>query len=328
MYKRIIYQIIKVIFQMSYVKLLPLIKILLTEVFSLYHCSALAQSQPITAVMGDDITLPCHVTPVQDVSEQMVEWSKLRTEPRFVHVRRSGEDRLVDQNPEFSRRTSMSLGGLTRGDVSLTLSRVRLSDEGTYRCFIPSLKMDTTVQLHVEVVPGDDVILPCHVEPVQDVVAMTIEWSRPDLDPMFVYLWRARQDNTYMKNPMYTGRTSLSVDELKKGNMSLKLTNVQLSDRGTYTCLFLANNLEMSVELIMTVCCIVFVFQLQPHPLNPSLNWLESANPVGQWCWSVCHQAGIQNLRCPGWTLRDTWSLLDLQRQSEVLMTSILSAAE
>uniref|UniRef100_A0A672Z9V4 Ig-like domain-containing protein n=1 Tax=Sphaeramia orbicularis TaxID=375764 RepID=A0A672Z9V4_9TELE len=76
-------------------------------------------------------------------------------------------------------------------------------------------------------------------------------WSRPDLDPMFVYLWRARQDNTYMKNPMYTGRTSLSVDELKKGNMSLKLTNVQLSDRGTYTCLFLANNLEMSVELIV-----------------------------------------------------------------------------
>uniref|UniRef100_A0A672Z9V9 Ig-like domain-containing protein n=1 Tax=Sphaeramia orbicularis TaxID=375764 RepID=A0A672Z9V9_9TELE len=117
------------------------------SLFSLYHCSALAQSQPITAVMGDDITLPCHVTPVQDVSEQMVEWSKLRTEPRFVHVRRSGEDRLVDQNPEFSRRTSMSLGGLTRGDVSLTLSRVRLSDEGTYRCFIPSLKMDTTVQL-------------------------------------------------------------------------------------------------------------------------------------------------------------------------------------
>uniref|UniRef100_A0A672ZC69 Ig-like domain-containing protein n=1 Tax=Sphaeramia orbicularis TaxID=375764 RepID=A0A672ZC69_9TELE len=103
----------------------------------------------------------------------------------------------------------------------------------------------------IEVVPGDDVILPCHVEPVQDVVAMTIEWSRPDLDPMFVYLWRARQDNTYMKNPMYTGRTSLSVDELKKGNMSLKLTNVQLSDRGTYTCLFLANNLEMSVELIV-----------------------------------------------------------------------------
>ena len=39
-------------------------------------------------------------------------------------------------------------------------------------------------------------------------------------------------------------------------------------------------------------------------------------------------EAGIQNLRCSGWTVRETSSLLDLQRQSEVLMTSILSAAE
>ncbi|KAK2863325.1 hypothetical protein Q5P01_002858 [Channa striata] len=39
-------------------------------------------------------------------------------------------------------------------------------------------------------------------------------------------------------------------------------------------------------------------------------------------------RVGIQSLRCCGWTVRDTSSLLDLQRQSEVLMTSILSAAE
>ena len=46
------------------------------------------------------------------------------------------------------------------------------------------------------------------------------------------------------------------------------------------------------------------------------------------WFYSVSPQAGIQNLRCSGWTVRETSSLLDLQRQSEVLMTSILSAAE
>ena len=46
------------------------------------------------------------------------------------------------------------------------------------------------------------------------------------------------------------------------------------------------------------------------------------------WFYSVTLQAGIQNLRCSGWTVRETSSLLDLQRQSEVLMTSILSAAE
>ena len=39
-----------------------------------------------------------------------------------------------------------------------------------------------------------------------------------------------------------------------------------------------------------------------------------------QWCCSVSLQAGIQSLRCCGWTVRETSSLLDLQRQSEVLM--------
>ncbi|XP_044198411.1 spore wall protein 2-like [Thunnus albacares] len=101
-------------------------------------------------MIGDDITLPCHVKPSTDAFNEMLEWSRPDLNPRFVHVRRAGEDYLPDQNPSYRGRTSVSINSLKQGDVSLKLSKVKLSDEGTYRCFIPGLKTESSVQLVVD----------------------------------------------------------------------------------------------------------------------------------------------------------------------------------
>ncbi|XP_038587687.1 uncharacterized protein DDB_G0283697-like [Micropterus salmoides] len=109
----------------------------------------IVQPQPIMATVGDDITLPCHVKPATDAFSEMLEWSRADLNPRFVHVRRFGEDHLVDQNPAFKGRTSVSIDGLKHGETSLKLSKVKLSDEGTYKCFIPGLNTESSVQLVV-----------------------------------------------------------------------------------------------------------------------------------------------------------------------------------
>ncbi|XP_074480689.1 butyrophilin subfamily 3 member A2-like [Sebastes fasciatus] len=83
---------------------------------------------------------------------------------------------------------------------------------------------------------GDDIILPCHLEPAEDVAAMTLEWTRSDLNSIFVFAWRAGKDLVHVKDPSYTGRTSLFTDGLKHGNISLKLSKVKLSDKGRYKC--------------------------------------------------------------------------------------------
>ncbi|CAJ1048293.1 uncharacterized protein LOC119912525 isoform X5 [Xyrichtys novacula] len=119
------------------------------------HCccqgtpQVIGSPQPIVAKVGDDIILPCHLKPAVDASSQTVEWTRQDLNPRFVHVRRSGEELLDDQHPSFVGRTSLFPEELKYGNVSLHLSNVKLSDRGTYRCYIPIMNRDSNVELLV-----------------------------------------------------------------------------------------------------------------------------------------------------------------------------------
>lgn len=83
-----------------------------------------------------------------------------------------------------------------------------------------------------------------------DVSDMTVEWARPDLDPRFVLVWRDGVE-LESKHLSYKGRTSLFTEELKQGNISLKLTQVKLSDEGTYRCYVPGLSKETTVQLVV-----------------------------------------------------------------------------
>ncbi|KAK1890354.1 Myelin-oligodendrocyte glycoprotein [Dissostichus eleginoides] len=92
---------------------------------------------------------------------------------------------------------------------------------------------------------GDDVILPCFVSPDYNVEDLTVEWSLPDLKPdpsdrlsrvEYVFVYRRRREEVDMKLQKFIGRTELFEDELKVGNISLKISNVTLADAGKYRC--------------------------------------------------------------------------------------------
>ena len=83
---------------------------------------------------------------------------------------------------------------------------------------------------------GDDVILPCHLETATDAVTITFEWTRPDLNPRFVFVWRFGEILIDMLHPSYKGRTSLLTEKLRSGDISLRLAKVKPSDEGKYRC--------------------------------------------------------------------------------------------
>uniref|UniRef100_A0A3P9AUL0 Ig-like domain-containing protein n=1 Tax=Maylandia zebra TaxID=106582 RepID=A0A3P9AUL0_9CICH len=93
-------------------------------------------------------------------------------------------------------------------------------------CLFPGEVLVIGSNLPIIAAPGDDVILPCHLEPTFDVQGLTVEWSKPNLKPDL--------SDEYMAS--YFRRTELFMDDMKHGNISLKILNVSEEDNGRYRC--------------------------------------------------------------------------------------------
>ncbi|XP_050957676.1 myelin-oligodendrocyte glycoprotein-like, partial [Labeo rohita] len=109
-------------------------------------------TDPVFAVAGEDVILPCSVKPNISVVDMRVEWFRLDLKDSQVHLYDDHEDRNTDQIQSYIGRTELNHQELQSGDASLKLSSVRVSDEGLYKCFIQSKSWfdDATVNVNVE----------------------------------------------------------------------------------------------------------------------------------------------------------------------------------
>ncbi|XP_047242651.1 butyrophilin subfamily 3 member A2-like [Girardinichthys multiradiatus] len=121
------------------------------------HLQQMDSSQSVTAMVGEDVVLPCHLEPPKDASQMTVEWGRLDLEPRFVFVSLDGQAYPADQNEAYKGRSSMFPDKLKNGDISLKLSDVRHSDNGRYRCYIPNEEKEYFVDLVVGSASSPDI---------------------------------------------------------------------------------------------------------------------------------------------------------------------------
>ncbi|XP_035849559.1 hepatitis A virus cellular receptor 2 homolog [Sander lucioperca] len=95
--------------------------------------------------------------------------------------------------------------------------------------FLQSVAASDKLVVH----PGDNATLPCQAA---DSSIRAVEWSRPDLEPEYVLFYRdGHLDPTY-QNPSFKDRVELVDRDLKAGDVSLILKNVNINDAGTYEC--------------------------------------------------------------------------------------------
>ncbi|CAI5659993.1 unnamed protein product [Oreochromis niloticus] len=80
---------------------------------------------------------------------------------------------------------------------------------------------------------GQDVTLTCRV-PNNNI--LTVEWSRADLEPKYVYVHRDGRFDPENQHPSFKDRVDLQVRQMKDGDVSLILKNVMINDTGTYEC--------------------------------------------------------------------------------------------
>ncbi|KAF3698130.1 Butyrophilin subfamily 2 member A2 Precursor [Channa argus] len=115
--------------------------------------------EPIKVMVGDDTVLPCHLEPPMDAVQMTIEWGRPDLNPRFAYVWHNGQELLGDQNIAYKGRTALSVSKLKQGDVSLRLSKVKVSDNGSYRCYIPRQTKEYFVELVVGAVSAAGISL-------------------------------------------------------------------------------------------------------------------------------------------------------------------------
>ncbi|XP_044198208.1 coxsackievirus and adenovirus receptor homolog [Thunnus albacares] len=98
-------------------------------------------------------------------------------------------------------------------------------------------------QRNVTAKPGDTVTLQCR-SPRGEAVKL-LEWSRPELKTDgYVYFYRDEHSYEDSQHPTVRGRVQLRDPEMKDGDASVILKNVNINDTGTYECRIIISNTE------------------------------------------------------------------------------------
>ena len=109
----------------------------------------ICSDQPIVALAGDDVILPCQLQPAVSASSETILWIRPGLDRKYIHVHQDGRLMFQSQSHSYYVRTAVFVDQLMNGNVSLKLFRVKLSDAGQYTCIIDSKQMEASVQLSV-----------------------------------------------------------------------------------------------------------------------------------------------------------------------------------
>ncbi|XP_061111857.1 contactin-5-like [Conger conger] len=190
---------------------------------------------PITGFTGHSVVLPCTCTDVQKKPEQIKWTADLGNNNTVIFPQgpTSGNDR-------YKHRVQL-LDSVSPGNLSLRLSDLTLSDEGTYRCEADGQYRDIKLTVKGCVfsdsgpIPitgstGHSVVLPCTCTDVQKKPEQ-IKWTA-DLGNNNTVIF---PQGPTSGNDRYKHRVQL-LDSVSPGNLSLRLSDLTLSDEGTYRC--------------------------------------------------------------------------------------------
>ncbi|NWZ29679.1 MOG protein, partial [Asarcornis scutulata] len=103
------------------------------------HCPAQLRVEgpghPVTATMGQDVVLPCHLSPQRDAHTLEIRW--IRDDlSETVHHYRNGEDLYGEQMEAYVGRTELVRDGLSAGSLDWRITGLRPSDDGLYFCTV------------------------------------------------------------------------------------------------------------------------------------------------------------------------------------------------
>ncbi|NXO49829.1 VTCN1 inhibitor, partial [Aramus guarauna] len=139
---------------------------------------------------------------------------------------------------------------------------------------------DTTCHAFV----GETVILPCTTTSPGE-LALSHSMLYWQIGSLLVHFFHNGQDSLTFQDKRYHGRTSLFLDQMKHGNFSLKLSNIQLPDAAVYACIYKQASSKTQKSKIKLIVSVPSSTEDAPSPSRHSQ--ISSRSPADVPCLAV-----------------------------------------
>ncbi|XP_053092698.1 butyrophilin subfamily 1 member A1 [Pangasianodon hypophthalmus] len=188
----------------------------------------------VSARVGSTVVLPCNLRK-EFTKTPHVRWHN----GVEVVFERSSDGKYID--PGYEGRVDVPEDELRKGNCSLVLKNVRITDDGLYKSFVAEYVDRTNtgktqeisrVELSVDAFQisaqvGSTVVLPCEWSDLS-IQTPHVQWY---IDSEIVF---ERKGKDSLQGERYEGRVDVPEDELLKGNCSLVLKNFSATDAAVY----------------------------------------------------------------------------------------------
>ncbi|XP_053537876.1 butyrophilin subfamily 1 member A1 isoform X7 [Ictalurus punctatus] len=200
---------------------------------------------PLVAVAGEDLVLPCFIKPQTSAMDMTVEWIRVEDVASVVHLYRDHEDRNEKQAQSYRGRTSLFKEELQKGNASLKLSSLRVSDEGKYRCLVEDKSSydDITVHVTVEVILGSHPVIT--MESYDHSGGINLVCESRGWNPAPEVLWMNREGDT-----LPAGDTQIHRDT-EGFSVIHRITVYDYSDSNKFYCRLQQQHHMMEAEVII-----------------------------------------------------------------------------
>ncbi|XP_024074936.1 butyrophilin subfamily 1 member A1-like [Terrapene carolina triunguis] len=257
---------------------------------------------PVTAILGQEAVLPCHLSPRMSAANMEVRW--FRSEYlSIVHLYR-GKDQYDGQMPQYQGRTELLKAGLTDGNVSLRILNIRRSDEGQYHCFVQddTFYEETVLELRVADLGSATLI---SVEGHQDggirMVCRSAGWyPEPEVlwkDLSGRHLPSLSETKSRGNNGLFETETAIIVTEHANQNLSCCIRNTFLNQEKE-SAVYIADPFFPRVNSWMVALSVILVvlfgfigltvylfkikgkYQREKYTLHTEIGWRRSVAPI------------------------------------------------